>query len=124
MRTLIHDAPLKNWKPVVSFVEGLASVVVQVWMTLRLNVVKVRCFLQVCQILRAATHFLDCELIFTFHMTDLAPFAMRDILGLGLHSIGEIVTQMNIEGCASGGLSALLRSIKRDRTWELVFLHP
>ena len=71
-----------------------------------------------------AAHFLNCELIFTFHMTDLAPFAMRGILGLGLDFIGEILTYMNSEGCTSGGPSALFRSIKRDRTWELMLLHP
>ena len=53
---------------------------------------------------------------FSSYMTDLTLFAMRGILGLGPHSIGEILDYMNLTGCSGGGLAALLRKIKRDRT--------
>ena len=56
-------------------------------------------------------------------MIDLAPFAMSCIFGLGLESIGDILAYMNSAGCTIGGLCALQRTINRDRTWELVFLH-
>ena len=57
-------------------------------------------------------------------MINLTPFAMKGILGLCPHSIGVILAYMNSTGCTAGGLSALIRTIKRDRTCELVCLHP
>ena len=45
-------------------------------------------------------------------------------MGFGPDAIGDILAYMNSTGCIDGGLSALLRTIKRDRTWEVVCLHP
>ena len=57
-------------------------------------------------------------------MTDVTSFAMRGIVGIDRQSIGDILAYMNSIGCTACGLFALLCAIKRDRTWDLVFLHP
>ena len=57
-------------------------------------------------------------------VADMSLTALKCTLGLYRDQAEEICVYLSSDGATSAGLGKLVRSMKRDRQWKLVFLHP
>ena len=80
------------------------------------------CFRRLLVFMGTAVPKFDATLIFCTAV--LNPYTLRPLTGLHGDQMDEILLYMAGDGAKIAGLHAKARLLKRDRLWEMLYLHP